>query len=100
MGAQKLYADAVALAPDLPAGHYSWGVALLKRGDLEGAMSKLTDAHLKGPHWADPLKAWGDVLAKQGKTGDAIAKYDQALQFAPNWKELISAREALRKART
>jgi tetratricopeptide (TPR) repeat protein len=26
--AQRAYADAVALAPDLPAGYYSWGVAL------------------------------------------------------------------------
>ncbi len=26
-GAQKAYADAVALAPDLPAGYYSWGMA-------------------------------------------------------------------------
>jgi hypothetical protein len=63
VGAQKAYADAVALAPDLPAGYYSRGVALLQRGNLDGAISKLTDAHLKGPHWADPLKAWGDVLA-------------------------------------
>jgi Flp pilus assembly protein TadD len=72
-------------------------VALLERGDLEGAIAKLTDAHLKGPHWADPLKALGDVLAKQGKNSQAIAKYDEALQFAPNWKELIAAREKLRK---
>src|ERR1700682_2063517 len=32
--AQKAYADAVALAPDLPAAYYSWGVALMKRGGL------------------------------------------------------------------
>ena len=44
-GAQKAYAAAVALAPDLPAGYYSWGVALARHGDLAGAESKIKDAH-------------------------------------------------------
>ncbi len=65
-GAQKAYADAVALAPDLPAAYYSWGVALARHGDLAGAEAKFKGANQSGPHWADPLKAWGDVLVKQG----------------------------------
>jgi len=56
-GAQNAYAEAVALAPDLPAGHYSWGVTLAKHGDLAGAATKLSAADQRGPHWADPLKA-------------------------------------------
>jgi tetratricopeptide (TPR) repeat protein len=91
-GAQEWYAKAVALAPSLPAGYYSWGVALAKHGDLAGAAAKLDLAHQKGPHWADPLKAWGDVLIKQGQTKDALSKYDQALKYAPNWKQLKDAR--------
>jgi tetratricopeptide (TPR) repeat protein len=93
-GAQQAYASAVALAPDLPAGYYSWGVALARHGDLAGAQSKLKDANQRGPHWADPLKAWGDVLLKQGKTKEALAKYDEALKFAPNWRQLKEARAA------
>lgn len=96
-GAQMAYAEAVALAPDLPAGYYSWGVALARHDDLSGAEAKLKDANQKGPHWADPLKAWGDVLAKQGKIKDALAKYDEALKYAPNWKQLKEAREAAAK---
>jgi tetratricopeptide (TPR) repeat protein len=94
-GAQKAYSDAVALATDLPAGYYSWGVALAKHGDLDGAAAKLMDANQRGPHWADPLKAWGDVLAIQGHAKEALAKYDEALKYAPNWKQLKEAREAL-----
>jgi tetratricopeptide (TPR) repeat protein len=94
-GAQKAYADAVALAPDLPAAYYSWGVALAKHGDLDGAIAKLQQANQRGPHWADPLKAWGDVLVGQGKQKQAIAKYDEAVKYAPNWKELKAAQEAL-----
>jgi tetratricopeptide (TPR) repeat protein len=97
VGAQKAYAEAVALAPDLPAAYYSWGVALAKHGDLAGAAVKLQLANQKGPHWADPLKAWGDVLVRQGNTKEALAKYDEALEYAPNWKQLKDAREALAK---
>jgi tetratricopeptide (TPR) repeat protein len=95
--AQEWYAKAVKLAPSLPAGYYSWGVALVKHGDLAGAAAKLKDANQRGPHWADPLKAWGDVLVKQGNAKDALAKYDEALKYAPNWKELKDVREALTK---
>jgi tetratricopeptide (TPR) repeat protein len=99
-GAQKAYAEAVALAPDLPAAYYSWGVALARHGDLTGAEAKLMDANQRGPHWADPLKAWGDVLVKQGNVRDALAKYDEALEYAPNWKQLQEAREAVAKQKT
>jgi tetratricopeptide (TPR) repeat protein len=94
-GAQKAYAEAVALAPDLPAAYYSWGVALAKHGDVAGAEAKLKAANQRGPHWADPLKAWGDVLVKQRHTKEALVKYNEALKYAPNWKQLKEAREAL-----
>jgi len=96
-GAQTWYAKAVKLGPNIPAGYYSWGLALAKHGDLDGAEAKLQEATRKGPHWADPLKAWGDVVLKKGKTKEALAKYDQALEFAPNWKELKEARQAIAK---
>ena len=98
--AAKAYAAAVALAPSLPAPYYSWGVALLKHGDLAGADAKLKDASERGPHWADPLKAWGDALLKQGDSSAALAKYDEALKLAPNWKELKKLREATAKQKS
>ncbi len=94
-GAQAAYAAAVALAPDLPAGFYSWGVALARHGDLAGAVAKLIAANQRGPHWADPLKAWGDVLARQGQWKAALVKYDAALKYAPAWAELHRARDAV-----
>ena len=91
-GAQKAYAAAVALAPDLPAPYYSWGMALARHGDLAGAELKLKDAHARGPHWADPLKAWADILSRQGHGKEALAKYDEALKYAPNWRDLKDTR--------
>jgi tetratricopeptide (TPR) repeat protein len=99
-GASDWYAKAVKLAPSIPAGYYSWGVALARHGDLDGAAVKLKDANLKGPHWADPLKAWGDVLVKQGHMREALAKYDQALKYAPNWVALKAARDAAAKQKS
>ena len=93
-GAQKAYAEAVAIAHDLPAGYYSWGVALARHGDLAGALAKLEAANQRGPHWADPLKAWGDVVARQGRWKEALAKYDAALKYAPAWAELHQARDS------
>jgi tetratricopeptide (TPR) repeat protein len=94
-GAQRAYAQAVAIAPDLPAGDYSWGVALARHGDLAGAVAKLQTANQRGPHWADPLKAWGDILVRQGKRREALARYDEALKYAPAWVELRRARDAV-----
>jgi tetratricopeptide (TPR) repeat protein len=93
-GAQQAYAQAVAIAPDLPAGYYSWAVGLARHGDLTGAIAKFEAANQHGPHWADPLKAWGDVLLKQGHPEQALAKYDEALKYAPNWAALKQARDA------
>ena len=92
-GAQQSYAKAVELAPSIPSGYYSWGMALARHGDLAAAAAKFKDANLKGPHWADPLKAWGDALTAQRKIEEALGKYDAALKYAPNWKQLKEARE-------
>ena len=91
-GAQQAYAASVAIAPDLPAGYYSWGLALDRHGDPAGAAAKFAAANLRGPHWADPLKAWGDVLARQKRWTAALAKYDEALKYAPAWDKLRQAR--------
>jgi tetratricopeptide (TPR) repeat protein len=97
-GAQKAYAEAVALAPDLPAAYYSWGLALAGHADLPGAEAKFKDANKRGPHWADPLKAWGDVLTKEGRGREALIKYHEALKYAPNWTALKETRDVAAKS--
>jgi tetratricopeptide (TPR) repeat protein len=86
--AQNDYAAAVALAPSMPAGYFSWGDALMRHHDYKGAAAKFTAANAKGPHWADPLKRWGDLLAASGDLTGAVAKYREAEQYAPRWGSL------------
>jgi tetratricopeptide (TPR) repeat protein len=99
-GAQKAYADAVALAPDLPAAYYSWGLALARHGDLSAAEARFAQAHERGPRWADPLKAWGDALGAQGRLPEAEVKYAEAVKDAPRWIALrLAYGNALRAER-
>jgi len=96
-GAEEWYQKGVGRAPSLPAGYYSYGLALARHGVLDKAVEQFRLANEKGPHWADPLKAWGDVLVRQGNSKVARAKYDEALKYAPNWKQLKDARAAAAK---
>jgi tetratricopeptide (TPR) repeat protein len=94
VGAQSAYQKAIAIAPDLPAGYYSWGLALDRHGDQLQAEKQLRMACKRGPQWADPFKALGDVLSKQGERQKALRAYDEALTHAPNWDALRRARDA------
>lgn len=75
----------MALAPSVPSGYFSWGKALVKHGEVNGAIAKFELANARGPHWADPLKSWGDALAAKGDFRNAVKQYERAEEFAPNW---------------
>jgi tetratricopeptide (TPR) repeat protein len=70
---------------DAPFADTAWGAALLARGDLDGAIAKLKQAHRKGPHYADPLELWGEALMRKGDYGGAAGKFAEADPFAPRW---------------
>jgi hypothetical protein len=94
--AERLFAQAVAEGPSLPAAHQAWGESRLARGDLAGALVEFQAAARLGRHWADPLKGEGDVAARQGRWRDAAGLYDQALRRAPAWADLTRALSAAR----
>jgi tetratricopeptide (TPR) repeat protein len=86
--AQEWYGKAAKLGPDVPSGYYSWGMALVRHGDLAGAAAKFADANRVGPHWADPLEKWGEALMLQNRSDLALAKFARANKYAPNWGHL------------
>jgi tetratricopeptide (TPR) repeat protein len=93
-GAERVWAEGLKIAPDLPQVYLHRGVFELDHGDLKAAEADLSTASAKAPHYADPLKAWGDLLAREGQWKAALAKYDEALKYAPAWVELHQARDA------
>ncbi|HEY5107055.1 MAG TPA: hypothetical protein VII73_09845 [Caulobacteraceae bacterium] len=92
--AERVWAQGIAVGPDLPPVYLYRGISELSRGDLARAGADLAAASVRSPHWADPLKAWGDLLAREGRWRDALAKYDGALKYAPAWTALHQARAA------
>jgi tetratricopeptide (TPR) repeat protein len=70
---------------DVPMGDTAWGAALLRRGDVDGAIAKLERAHRLGPHYADPLELWGEALMARRDYAGAIAKFAEADPYAPRW---------------
>ena len=83
--ADRWFAAAVRQAPSIPLAYADWGRSLLDRGDAVGAIAKLSQAHRKGPHFADPLEFWGEALMKKGDFADAVKKFREADTYAPRW---------------
>ena len=71
-GAQKAYAQAVALAPDLPAAYYSWGLALARHGDDAGRCGQTQERPRAGR--TGPIRWRGGRCAGQAGTPEAGAR--------------------------
>ena len=57
----------------------------LARGDVDGAIAKLTLAHQKAPRFADPLELWGEALMRKGDFAGAAGKFREADKLTPHW---------------
>jgi Flp pilus assembly protein TadD len=55
------------------------------RGDADGAIAVLRQAHKAGPHFADPLELTGEALMHKGDYQGAVAQFQMASQAAPRW---------------
>ncbi len=82
------FGRAVQSAPSIPMVYATWGEALLRRGDADGAIVRFETANQKGPHFADPLEGWGEALMTKNQSHLALAKFAEAEKYAPNWGRL------------
>jgi predicted Zn-dependent protease len=83
--ADRWYAEAARQGPSIPLAQTTWGQSLLDRGDVDGAIAKLNDAHRIQPRFADPLELWGEALLRKGDNAGAVAKFAEADKYAPRW---------------
>jgi len=81
----RWYGEAARQTPSVPLAYTDWGKALLEKGDLDGAIDKLSRAHRITPAFADPLELWGEALMRKGDLAGAIAKFQAADKSAPRW---------------
>lgn len=84
-GAEKAFAAAVALGPDLPAAYLDWARMRLAAGDAEGAIEKARKASSLAPKWSDPKLVWGEALARKGDRRGAATRFREAAELSPRW---------------
>jgi tetratricopeptide (TPR) repeat protein len=83
--ADRWFDQATRQASTSPYQPTEWGRALLAKGDLDGAIDKLKEAHHRGPNYADPVELWGEALMRKGDYAGAIRKFAEADPHAPRW---------------
>ena len=71
--------------PSIPFANTEWGEMLLAKGDTDGAIARLADAHRQSPHFADPLELWGEALMRKGDAKGAARKFASADKCARRW---------------
>ncbi len=97
--ADRWFAEAVRRGPELPLAHCLWAEALLRRGDLEGALREAGIAGRLGPKSPEPPRLKGDALMRLARPGEAAKAYAAAAKLSPNWGGLrVAWAEALAKA--
>ena len=72
-------------APSIPFAYTDWGEALLGKGDIDDAIAQFRTAHIKGPHFADPMEKWGEALIAKNRSDLALEEFAAAAAYAPNW---------------
>ena len=83
--AERWFAQAARIAPSIPFADTDWGEMLLAKGDVDGAIARLAQAHAKSPRFADPLELWGEALIRKGDFAGAVARFAEADKYAPRW---------------
>ncbi len=87
-GAAYWFSLAVKEGPSIPIAYTDWGTALLRKGDVEGAIAEFTLAAQKCPRNSDPLEGWGEALMIANRSDLALDKFGAANALAPNWGRL------------
>jgi tetratricopeptide (TPR) repeat protein len=79
----RWFQAAVEVAPTNPATHNSLGIALLDRGDREGAITEFREALRLDRNFAHSHVNLGWALQTRGKLDEAIAEFKEALRLDP-----------------
>ena len=90
--ADRLYAQAVALKPDLVEAHNNRGAIRQIAGDWAGALSCYDAAIRFRPDYAEALANRGNVLIQLRRYDEALASFDRALALTPGRASALNGR--------
>lgn len=78
---------ALELNPQDATAHLNLGIALSRRGDVEGAIREYEQALAINPEFAEAHKSLGIALSRQGKLDEAAAHLRRAVEIQPEYAE-------------
>ena len=81
--AMEQYQKALEIDPANEDAHFNQGIALFRKGDIEGAIAHYRDALKIRPDNAEAQNNLGMALAKAGRNDEAITSYRQAIKSNP-----------------
>jgi len=81
------YHIALDLNPNSADARYNLGVALIRTGDVDGAIAQFRQAMELRPNWAEAYDKLATAFRQKGKIDDAVACYLTAVEIKPDWAE-------------
>jgi tetratricopeptide (TPR) repeat protein len=82
--AQRYFAEAMRLRPDLKAAYLNTqGIELARAGKLTEAIARYEEALRIVPDLASARSNWAQALFRLGRVDEAMAQYEMALKLAP-----------------
>jgi tetratricopeptide (TPR) repeat protein len=80
-GAQVLYEQAIAIAPQVASAHYNLGMVLKAQGQLPQALEQYQRAIALNPAYAQAYQNLGVVLLKLGRVGEGLDAFRTAIDL-------------------
>jgi tetratricopeptide (TPR) repeat protein len=94
-GAERAFARAIELHPEIPEAHYNLGLVLQESGRAEDAMARYRAAIALRAAFPEAHNNLGNLLLAHGRLEEASGEYTLALRYNPN---LAQARDNLARA--
>jgi Flp pilus assembly protein TadD len=87
---ETLYRHALAVSDKNYLAYHNLGIALYKKGDIDGAISEYEQALSIHPDYPVAHYDLGTALGMKGRTQDAIAEFQQAIRLQPDYADAYS----------
>jgi tetratricopeptide (TPR) repeat protein len=86
----RFYSEAIRLKPNYAEAFNNRGIALYRKGDLNGALKDYNEAIGLKPNYADAFNNRGIALYREGDLNGALKDYNEAIRLKPNYAEAFN----------
>lgn len=90
--AERLYREALALAPDRPSLLNNLAAVLQQQGNFTEALACCERLISISPDDASTMNNYGNALAAMGRHDEALQQFDLSLQITPDFPDALASR--------